>query len=55
MIEIPVLGFGGEHVRGIGPNDANRQLRERTTPVAQWMILLLVALTALWLYIPPPI
>jgi hypothetical protein len=42
-------------MRGKGPNDANRQLRERTTPVAQWIISLLVALTVLWLYIPPSI
>jgi hypothetical protein len=40
-------------MRSTGRNDAKRQLRKRTEPIFQWFILLLVALTALWLYIPP--
>jgi hypothetical protein len=36
-----------------GPNDANWQFRERSNPIAQ-IFLVLVALTALWLYIPSP-
>jgi hypothetical protein len=41
-------------MRRLGPHDANWQFREQSEPVGPWVLVLLAALTALWVYAAPP-